>query len=892
MIRCLLYSSLISVSLTCFSLISELLNPMLVTGREKFIEKEVKSISQEYTSELANSIDTSNEPRNPGPPLGEKDFFLASQLPIVPTNVTTDQLMQIVADGELAGSVNNPAPSLNDSLNMLKETKNGIAALENHWGNAIIPYTIDAAFSDSERAVIAQGIQHVEENSCLRFVPRNGENDYVQIHPGDGGCYAVIPYRIGSGMREIGLEQNGCVYMKVVVHEILHVVGVKHEQCRPDRDEHITIDWSNIQDGGPSQYYKDNWVGDPEPTNICKETLDYANCRSTFFTTACDLPYDYASIMHYGARSFAIDGSKDVMTAKDTSVTTLGNTELSELDKQKLQCLYQCDATAHSNCGGHFFGESGTLTSDGSTGCEWLLRASTGKGIILNFSGISSVACSDLTIDVWYGRSTEGERYRTWCSGDDVSSLIHTRTNELYIKVTMTAGALPKGADIGSWTTEDLTCCNSVMVENFDGQTSRQGVFTKMTDGTTENEHPVYSNADTNQQLWMGSYGKWYIGDDYTSGSYGIASAATSSYCPEDSPNWSYYSGEMVLDQDANVRCSDCSLYPAETECITCCDTVTLTSPSDLGGYQVFVGEYSLYTSNPKHNGQKVYKLAGQDYCLYYSSCGNWWVTDCSSSFSGCGGYVKSSSGTGCVYGSDYTWIVSGSTVDGMKAECNAQCASDAPAAPDGATAAGSGKDVGTIVTYTCSTGGAEAKAICDAATVAWIPATIPVDLCSGGSPAPAPSPPAPAPSPPTAATPCQKRNKVPVLKGKKKRKSTAEACKALCSSCTRWNFKNASKAKKRKCYVMNVTFKKAKGWVSGQRVEECGDKLTPGDAIVDNMKSALKGVSGFPDITSANDCTAKCSEVADCQYYKFNKKKGCFLLQIQHVEAGGWFTA
>ena len=43
---------------------------------------------------------------------------------------------------------------------------------------------------------------------------------------------------------------------KVVVHELLHVVGVKHEQCRPDRDDYITIDWSNIQSGGPSQYYK------------------------------------------------------------------------------------------------------------------------------------------------------------------------------------------------------------------------------------------------------------------------------------------------------------------------------------------------------------------------------------------------------------------------------------------------------------------------------------------------------------------------------------------------------------------------------------------------------------------------------------------------------------
>ena len=44
---------------------------------------------------------------------------------------------------------------------------------------------------------------------------RNGEEDYVQIHPGDGGCYAMIPYRIGDGMREVGLEQSGCIHMKV-----------------------------------------------------------------------------------------------------------------------------------------------------------------------------------------------------------------------------------------------------------------------------------------------------------------------------------------------------------------------------------------------------------------------------------------------------------------------------------------------------------------------------------------------------------------------------------------------------------------------------------------------------------------------------------------------------
>merc|ERR1719312_693204 len=360
-----------------------------------------------------------NEPKNPGPPLNEEDFERAANLSI-PTTRDPNHVrnMKMLAMGER--EANKGDPDLKYTL-PYKNTKNGIHALENHWGSGIVPYTIDASFSDSDRAVIAQGIKHTEDNSCLRFVPRNGEYDYVQIWPGDGGCYAVIPYRIGGGMREIGLKPSGCMSMYVVVHEILHVVGVKHEQCRPDRDDFITIDWSNICDDGEAQYYKDNWVGDAAPTNICKDTLDYPNCRSTYFTSACDLPYDYASVMHYSARSFACDRNKDVMTAKQSGAPALGNSELSDLDKQKLQCMYQCDGTSHSNCGGHFYAESGTFSSDGTTGCEWLLRAPVGKGIILDFGSIpSGVSCSDVTIEVRKGTENKddasGPLFGSYCS--------------------------------------------------------------------------------------------------------------------------------------------------------------------------------------------------------------------------------------------------------------------------------------------------------------------------------------------------------------------------------------------------------------------------------------------------------------------------------------------
>ena len=60
------------------------------------------------------------------------------------------------------------------------------------------------------------------------------------------------------------------------------------------------------------------------------------------------------------------------------------------------------------------------------------------------------------------------------------------------------------------------------MLENFDGQTSRQGLYSPMTDGTTYNGAPVYAQQDGDQQMWYNGY--WAVGSDYNVGSFGILS--------------------------------------------------------------------------------------------------------------------------------------------------------------------------------------------------------------------------------------------------------------------------------------------------------------------------------------------------------------------------------
>ena len=77
------------------------------------------------------------------------------------------------------------------------------------------------------------------------------------------------------------------------------------------------------------------------------------------------------------------------MTATDPSVTTLGNSELSSMDKDKIQCMYDCSDTSKSNCGGHFTGTSGTLSGSCCCGGDWLFTTELGKGIIIDFLALS-----------------------------------------------------------------------------------------------------------------------------------------------------------------------------------------------------------------------------------------------------------------------------------------------------------------------------------------------------------------------------------------------------------------------------------------------------------------------------------------------------------------------
>ena len=42
---------------------------------------------------------------------------------------------------------------------------------------------------------------------------------------------------------------NQCLDSVIVKHEIMHSIGFFHEHCRPDRDDYISINLTNIESG-------------------------------------------------------------------------------------------------------------------------------------------------------------------------------------------------------------------------------------------------------------------------------------------------------------------------------------------------------------------------------------------------------------------------------------------------------------------------------------------------------------------------------------------------------------------------------------------------------------------------------------------------------------------
>ncbi|XP_035219845.1 astacin-like metalloprotease toxin 5 [Stegodyphus dumicola] len=199
------------------------------------------------------------------------------------------------------------------------EDRNAIVDSRQIWPGGVVPYVEDPGLKATVFKLTLQGaFDQYKRDTCIRFVPRTTEKDYIRLFPGQG-CYSHVGKT--GGQQPVSLGQ-GCGWMGTIVHELGHAIGFYHEQNRSDRDDWLIIYWENVKEGMEDQFFKLK----PNQNQLLT-------------------PFDYDSIMLYGSYTFSKDRKKlKTMVGKDGRFLqeVIAKYRLSKSDIKRINTLYKC----------------------------------------------------------------------------------------------------------------------------------------------------------------------------------------------------------------------------------------------------------------------------------------------------------------------------------------------------------------------------------------------------------------------------------------------------------------------------------------------------------------------------------------------------------------------
>ncbi|KAF4528650.1 hypothetical protein B566_EDAN017227 [Ephemera danica] len=87
-------------------------------------------------------------------------------------------------------------------------TRNGVDYAVYQWTEGIVPYVIDSTIGSTQLAIINQAISAIQAQTCVKFVPRTTQTDYVKVQNQNSGCWSYVGRK--GGMQELNLQTNGC----------------------------------------------------------------------------------------------------------------------------------------------------------------------------------------------------------------------------------------------------------------------------------------------------------------------------------------------------------------------------------------------------------------------------------------------------------------------------------------------------------------------------------------------------------------------------------------------------------------------------------------------------------------------------------------------------------
>lgn len=191
------------------------------------------------------------------------------------------------------------------------------------WPDGVVTFYLDFDQSDHGKVLTrlmrdAATKMSRKTNTCWVEKP-HGEGAVKITHSSTAINSALLGYPgPGNDRSTIAMidESEG-----IGLHEMGHILGLLHEQQRPDRNNFVRINYDNIAPGRRSQFDLPRWLSIQSVTTT---------------------PYDFGSIMHYHPYAFSINSRPTISLASGKGIPTshVQQDSLSELDIKGINTIY------------------------------------------------------------------------------------------------------------------------------------------------------------------------------------------------------------------------------------------------------------------------------------------------------------------------------------------------------------------------------------------------------------------------------------------------------------------------------------------------------------------------------------------------------------------------
>ena len=157
------------------------------------------------------------------------------------------------------------------------------------WEAGVVPIEFDGSISQARRDAFMNICNTVWGNGTyISCVERTSQLGYLYVDDSEDDsratdCFSVVGQARRLTRYNLNLGTSGCWSNHTVAHEMGHAFGFIHEHQRPDRDNYVTLDTSNIRSNAMGNFTKITSLVDRQTA------------------------YDFGSVMHYASNAFAID---------------------------------------------------------------------------------------------------------------------------------------------------------------------------------------------------------------------------------------------------------------------------------------------------------------------------------------------------------------------------------------------------------------------------------------------------------------------------------------------------------------------------------------------------------------------------------------------------------